>query len=73
MIKRLNFGILSFHSLFGIWINIIILTFFQIKQEEEKYLAANAKSLQLASYVVGTSIGYSSNSLSMHNERMHFR
>ena len=43
---------------------MFILTFFQIKQEDEKFLAANAKSLQLASYVVGTSIGYSSNSLS---------
>ena len=65
MIKRLNFWNSFFpFSFLGFGLILFILTFFQIKQEEEKYLAANAKSLQLASYVVGTSIGYSSNSLS---------
>ena len=65
MIKKLNFWNSFFPvSLLGFGLILFILTFFQIKQEDEKFLAANAKSLQLASYVVGTSIGYSSNSLS---------
>ena len=65
MIKKLNFWNSFFpNSWLGFGLILFILTFFQIKQEDEKFLAANAKSLQLASYVVGTSIGYSSNSLS---------
>ena len=65
MIKRLTFWNSFFpFSFLGFGLILFILTFLQIRQEEEKFLAANAKSLQLASYVVGTSIGYSSNSLS---------
>ena len=65
MLKKISFWNSFFPiSCLGFGFILLMLSYFQTRQEDEKFLAANAKSLQLASYVVGTSIGYSSYSLS---------